>query len=103
MDTEQNTITTISYTTVEQFIENFEQKRKEIKHTLTLEEGTVKSNSLHFKLEQVDDISFKNFSTGGGHLYLHTDQGVFSFIVSIDPTYFIHSFRKIKWKNHYIW
>lgn len=92
----QQIVSTIQYTIVERFIENFEQKSKVIIHTLILEKSAVISNAHRFQLEHVQDISYKNFSDGSGHLYLHTNQGVFSFVISKNPSLFINAYRKLK-------
>ena len=95
-DSRQNTVSTIQYTIVEYFIENFKQKRIQIVHDLSLSFDTVKSNTHLFQLEHVLDISYKGFSTGGGHLYLHTNQGVFAFVIKKDPKDFIQAYKRLK-------
>lgn len=92
----QNIVSTIEYTIVEYFIENFKQKRIQIVHDLSLSINTVKSNTHLFQLEHVLDISYKSFSTSGGHLYLHTNQGVFAFVIKKDPNDFIQAYKRLK-------
>lgn len=95
-DSAKNIVSTIQYTVVERFIENFEQKRRNIVYQLALDSYTVTSNTHHFQLEHVLDISYKGFSNGEGHLYLHTNQGVFSFVITKDPTDFMKAYKQLK-------
>lgn len=91
----QEVLSTIQYTVVERFIENFEQQKKEFHYTLSLTRTAVYSNSHHFLLETLFDVSFKPLSNGQSFLYLHTNQGLFSFIISSNPEKFIQTFKSI--------
>lgn len=95
-DSAKNIVSTIQYTVVERFIERFEQKKREIVHELTLNTYTITSNTHLFQIEHVLDISYRGFSNGEGHLYLHTNQGVFSFVIAKDPVDFIQAYKQLK-------
>lgn len=88
-------LSTIQYTVVERFIENFQQQKKEYQYTLALTRTAVYSNSHHFLLDALFDVSFKPLSNGQSFLYLHTNQGLFSFIISSNPENFIQTFKGI--------
>lgn len=87
-------LSTIEYTVVERFIENFSQQKKEHHYALTLTATAIYSNSRQFLRECLMDISYKPLSNGQGFLYLHTNEGVFTFIVSSNPTQFIRTYRQ---------
>ena len=56
----------------------------------------IVSAERQFKFQNVYDISHKPFSFGGGMLYLHTNQGVFSYNIKDNPAYFIEAFKTLK-------
>ena len=68
------------------------EKQLEIEMTI---EG-IRTAEKSFELQHVHDISYKPFSFGAGMLYLHTNQGVFSFKVHENPETFIEGFRNLK-------
>lgn len=79
------------YYVVTRKIEWNEQKYIEKTHILRLFEDRILSTSDEFQIEQVYDVSYRtNF------LYLHTNQGVFSYHVKESPTFFIEAFKKMK-------
>lgn len=78
-------ITAISYFHVEQVIERNEKKEKKTEHQIILYEDKLTTASHQFNLENVLDISYKFFSNNDSLLYLHTNQGVFTYKVSADP------------------
>jgi len=68
------------------------EKQFEIEMTI---EG-IRTAEKSFELQHVHDVSYKPFSFGAGMLYLHTNQGVFSFKVQDNPDVFIEGFRSLK-------
>ncbi len=48
-----------------------------------------------FRIEEVFDLSYKVIGGNEGFLYLHTSQGVFSYMVSADPQAFIEAYKKL--------
>lgn len=92
-DFNSKTISSIQFTVVERFIKNFEQQKIEIEQLLTMTQTSIFSNSHHFHLQNVLDMSYKPFSNGQGILYLHTNEGVFSFLISTNPAQFIQSYQ----------
>lgn len=92
-DFTSKTISTIQFTVVERFIKNFEQQKIEIEQLLTMTQTSIYSNSHHFQLQNVFDMSYKPFSNGHGILYLHTNEGVFPFLISTNPAQFIQSYQ----------
>ncbi|MFS0865421.1 hypothetical protein [Fredinandcohnia sp. 179-A 10B2 NHS] len=79
------------YYVITRKIEWNEQKYIETTHIIRLFEDRILSTSNEFQLEHVYDVSYRtNF------LYLHTNQGVFSYQVKESPIYFIEAFKEIK-------
>ncbi|MFT4416749.1 hypothetical protein ACLM5H_23065 [Fredinandcohnia humi] len=79
------------YIVVSRKIEWNEQKYIESTHLLRMFEDRILSTSNEFQLEHVYDISSRS-----SFLYLHTNQGLFSYQVKEDPTHFIEAFKCLK-------
>lgn len=92
---QQKSLSTLHYTVVERVIENFQQLHKKNQHTLILTTTEIQSNEKTFQLNALFDVSYKPFSNGQGFLYLHTCEGVFSFVISSNPQQFIQTFKRI--------
>lgn len=58
-------------------------------------EGIITAHN-RFAFQNVHDISHKQFSSGLGILYLHTNQGVFSYKIKENPSSFIDAFKSLK-------
>ncbi|CAG7636787.1 hypothetical protein PAESOLCIP111_03784 [Paenibacillus solanacearum] len=52
-----------------------------------------------FRLEDVFDMSYRHVGASEGFLYLHTNQGVFPYMVKEDPACFIQSYREARKKG----
>lgn len=89
-------ICTLPYIVTERTIENFEQKSRRIVRYIHLYSHKIESESHHFQIDQVFDISFKGTSGACGFLYLHTSQGVFMFLVEENPMEFIYAFKELR-------
>lgn len=96
LDAQKYSIATISYTRTEQYIENFEQKNSPKTFTLSLYSYHIVTETHTFQLEHVLDISYKPFSGSNGLLYLHTNQGVFTFFVGTNPRSFINAYKNLR-------
>lgn len=87
-------ISSISYSRTEKYIEKFEQKYSMHTYTLSLYYYKIVTEAHTFELEIISDISYKPFSTSGGLLYLHTNEGVFTYILENDPEIFINAVKE---------
>ena len=76
------------------FYFQMQQIEKQLEIEMTIE--GIRTAEKSFELQHVHDISYKPFSFGAGMLYLHTNQGVFSFNVQENPEIFIEGFRSLK-------
>ncbi|WP_102347514.1 hypothetical protein [Bacillus sp. Marseille-P3661] len=77
-------------------IENNQQHTIEQHKVMNLFEDKIIADSKLFYLKDVLDISYKAFSQDYGFLYLHTNQGLFSFVVRSEPHHFIKEYNRLK-------
>ncbi|MDZ5473777.1 hypothetical protein SM124_18830 [Bacillus sp. 31A1R] len=84
------------YIKVIRSIEDNQQKSIEVEDYLHLYADQIITDSNVFLLREVHDISYKIFSNSSGFLYLHTNKGVYSFIVYKEPYEFIDMFKELK-------
>lgn len=94
-DSQNNTVSTISYSRTEKYIENFAQKNSRHVYTLSLYAYKIETATHTFQLEHILDISYKPFSGNAGLLYLHTNQGVFTFLIDTNPREFINAAKDL--------
>lgn len=89
-------IQTLTYTTVEKYIEWHEQKHHKLLHKIHLYTDEISTSNRNFKLDYILDISYKPFSGKTGLFYLHTNEGVFTYEVDGDPEPFIYAYKKLR-------
>lgn len=87
--------TTIQYSTVARSIDKLSVAHTTDIHELQLSLTSIESAERSFSFTSIIDVSYKPFSDGSGFLYVHTDEGVFSFHVIESPNTFIQTFKKI--------
>lgn len=91
---------TIVYIEIEREIDFYYQMQQiEKQFELRIDLKGITSAQHQFALQHVYDVSHKPFSFGGGFLYLHTNQGVFTFKIEENPAPFIHTFKLLKAEN----
>lgn len=71
-------------------------KQEDIKEMreITLYTDRITTRHREFSLDEVLDMSYRNFGKKGGLLYLHTLRGVFSYHVDESPEEFIRIFKQ---------
>jgi hypothetical protein len=84
------------YVKVIRKIENNQQLHIRTLAHIHLFKDRIETESKTFSLTNVFDMSFKSFSSNTGFLYLHTNQGVFTFTVESNPNLLIQLFKNIK-------
>ncbi|MDO7905568.1 hypothetical protein Q5741_03980 [Paenibacillus sp. JX-17] len=86
------------YTKVQRSIMDAAQITVHEERMLYLFPDRVQTRHREFELGQVFDMSFRPMGPegGGGMLYLHTYQGVFSYTVESHPESFIQAFRQVR-------
>lgn len=82
------------YYKIERYVSSLEQKDVEDKRNLYLYDDKVVSKHREFSIEQIIDMSYREFGKTGGLLYLHTTHGVYSYNVKESPQRFINTFKK---------
>lgn len=88
------------YIKMDRQMNGLEQKDVELKRTLYLYDEKVVSQHREFPIEDVADISFREVGPFGGMLYVHANQGVYSYIVKSSPMDFVNIFKdEIKYKR----
>lgn len=90
-----NPIDVQPYFKIEREVSSLEQKDLERQRHLYLYHDKVVTRHREFPMEQILDMSYREFGPSGGLLYLHTLKGVFSYNVKTSPQPFIESY-----KNH---
>lgn len=71
-------------------------KKYEVEHDrwIYLYRDKVVTQNREFPIDDVMDLSFREIKAQGGILYLHTNQGVFAYIVKSAPSSFIAAYKK---------
>ncbi|TFB21749.1 hypothetical protein E3U55_07925 [Filobacillus milosensis] len=77
---------------------NFEQKKIEQEHWVTLYEDRLVTEEKEYAIEQVFDLSYKMLSARYGFFYLHTTKGVTTLHIKKSPEEFIQKFRTVEKK-----
>ncbi|PYZ94046.1 hypothetical protein CR194_00440 [Salipaludibacillus keqinensis] len=91
-------LATQTYFKVQREVNSIEQKDIEYERTLYLYKDKLKTKYREFPSDKVFDMSFREMSSGEGLLFVHTSQGVFSYMVKSDPCEFIDAFKELEQK-----
>ena len=94
-DSNPQVVCTLVYNSVEKVTGWYGQTTNHNTHYIHLYTDTISTAKNSFPLEHVHDMSYKPFSNGAGLLYLHTNQGLFMFVVEVDPTNFIDMYKSL--------
>lgn len=84
------------YIKIEREVSSIQQKDTEDKRTLYLYEDKVVTKRRKFPIENVTDISYREFGKDAGLLYIHTSSGVFTYTVKTSTKEFINAFHTLK-------
>ena len=88
------------YIKIERHVDGLEQKNVESKRTLYLYDEKVVSRHREFPIKDVTDVSYRTVGPDGGMLYVHTNKGIYTYIVKSSPMDFINTFKdEIKYKR----
>lgn len=93
---DMNIIAHLPYIKVKRTIEDNVQNHKEEEYIIELSSYGIQTAYDTFLLEEVLDISYRDFSQHLGLLYLHTIKGLYPYTVKTNPQSFIREFKKIK-------
>ncbi|MBM7096306.1 MULTISPECIES: hypothetical protein [Alteribacter] len=86
---------THTYYKVQKVVNSIEQKTVEHERTITMDKEKVTTAHREFKFENVFDVSYRSIQGEEGLMYLHTSQGVYSYMVKDDPADFIAAFKEL--------
>ncbi|MDW0110278.1 hypothetical protein [Sporosarcina aquimarina] len=92
----QDILATLTYTVSQKTVGWIDQTISTNDCQLTLHETVIHSQHYSFPIDAVLDCSYKPFSDGSGLFYLHTNQGVRSFHVNMDPSFFLKAYQRLK-------
>ncbi|MEK4628537.1 MAG: hypothetical protein ABS944_12985 [Solibacillus sp.] len=81
------------YIKVERKVTSIEQFEIEHNRIIYLYKDKVVTQNREFPIKYVTDFSYREIANQGGILYLHTLQGVFTYIVKTSPEAFITAYR----------
>jgi len=81
------------YIKTERKVTSFEQFEIEHDRIIYLYTDKVVTQNREFPIKDVTDFSYREFANQGGILYLHTLQGVYTYIVKSSPESFITAYR----------
>ena len=93
---EQESLASITYTVPKKTVGWIEQTISTTIGSLTLHEDEIVSLENKFPIQSILDCSYRPFSDGSCLFYLHTIQGVRSFHVNVDPSYFLSAYRQLR-------
>lgn len=81
------------YIKIERKVTNLEQFEIEHNRIIYLYNDKVVTHHREFPIKDVMDFSYRKIANQGGILYLHTVQGVYTYIVKYSPEAFITAYR----------
>src|SRR5690625_225569 len=88
------------YIKIERQVDSLQQKDIESNRILYLYDEKIVSKHREFPIHDVTDISYRSVDSDGGMLYVHTNKGVYSYIVKSSPMDFVKTFKdNIKYKR----
>jgi hypothetical protein len=85
-----------AYLIVTRKISNNEQIFEEDVKFIKIFEDKLTTATEHFKLCDILDMSYKNFSGENGFLYLHTTSGVYTYMTSNQPDMLMKIYRELR-------
>lgn len=91
-------LATQQYVKVIREVDSITQTNSEHARTMYLYEHKVVTKYREFPIEHVIDMSYRFIGEKGGLLYLHTNKGVFSYVVKVSPEEFVKAFKEFKRK-----
>lgn len=85
-----------TYIEIERGIAYNHQYYNEQEHELILYKDRMESSNETFYLQDVLDLSYRSFNNNSGLFYIHSNRGVYSFQVKMNPDSFIEYFKEVK-------
>lgn len=82
------------YIKIERIVTSIEQFEIEHDRIIYLYNDRVVTQNREFPIKNVMDFSYREIANQGGILYLHSLQGVYTYIVKSSPEAFITAYRE---------
>jgi hypothetical protein len=92
-------ISVIPYTYIERKMKRTQKVTIQHSKDICLYANSIQTENDYFHINNIFDISYKGVSKEIGFLYLHTNQGMFAYIIHTDPSAFIAAYKDIKKKG----
>lgn len=84
------------YVKIVRHVDAIAQTNKEEARTMYLYEDRLVTKYHEFPIHTVRDLSYRPVGKMGGLLYVHTDNGVFSYLVKSSPEHFVRIFKNYR-------
>ncbi|MFS0724756.1 hypothetical protein [Paenibacillus sp. 1P07SE] len=91
-------IATLPYYKVEREVDKLSIDTVVYEHEMQLCASSLRTAHKEIPIAHLYDISYRRMCGQDGMLYLHTNQGIVSFTVQVDPCDFIEAFQKLAGK-----
>ncbi|WP_249869526.1 hypothetical protein [Oceanobacillus saliphilus] len=91
-----NLIAEQPYIKIVREVSSIEQIDVEHKRKMYLYEEKIVTKHREFSIDDVLDVSYRFIGGDGGLLYLHTNYGVYSYIVKTSPEAFVEAFKEYR-------
>lgn len=83
------------YIKVEREVNSIEQVKIEDERNIYLYNDKIVTKHRAFAIQDVLDMSYRQFGGDGGLLYMHTNGGLYSYTVKSSPQKFIEAFKEL--------
>lgn len=90
-----NRVAVLPYYKIIRSVDGLDQRMEEQAREMVLYEDRIVTKYHHFPIKKVFDLSYRHMGEGIGLLYLHTQQGVYSYTLKDDPKSFITAFKNL--------
>lgn len=87
------------YIKVQREVTSTGQEDVEYARTLLLHSDKIITHHREFAIQDVIEISYRNFGHETGLLYIHTEGGLFTYTVKTSPQAFIEAFKNNRETN----
>ncbi|WP_087973806.1 hypothetical protein [Oceanobacillus rekensis] len=95
-----NLIAEQAYVKIVREVSSLDQIDIEQKRMIYLYDEKIVTQHREFLIENVLDISYRFIGSDGGLLYLHTTNGVYSYILRTSPEAFVKAFKNYRETLH---
>ncbi|MCM3740708.1 hypothetical protein M3210_10530 [Oceanobacillus luteolus] len=84
------------YVKIVRTVDSITQTNTEEERTMYLYEDRLVTRHREFDFHTINDMSYRLIGPKGGLLYVHTNKGVFSYMVKSSPEQFVQTFKEYK-------